>query len=96
MSVEVGNNGRERYAEKVDKVMYGAGFTKVLDKCCDKWELDNVYVRNDLRSSFFGKYEKPRLMNKKFNQYGQEISGTVWKLYINMLYLSNALERLKP
>ena len=96
MSIEVGNNGRKGYGDKVDKVMRGAGYTKVLDKCCDKWELDNIYVRNDFRSSFFGKLKTPRLMHKKFNQYGQEISGTIWQLYLKMLHLSNALEKLKP
>ena len=75
--------------------MLDAGYTKVLDKCCDKWELDNVYVRKDFRSSFFKKDKKPRLMNKKFNQFGKEISGPVWEIYLKMLHLSNELEKLK-
>ena len=91
----MGNNGREGYGDKVDQVMFDAGYTKVLDKCCDKWELDNIYVRNDFRSSFFGKNKKPRLMSKKFNQYGQEISGPMWQLYLKMLHLSNEIEKLK-
>jgi len=76
LSIEVGNNGRENYGEKVDKLMIQAGYTKVLDMCCDKWELDNVYVRNDYRSSLdrWKDDGKPRLIKDKFNQYGKVIS----------------------
>ena len=55
--------------------MVQAGYTKVLNLCCDRFELDNVYVRNDVRSSFFGKDNgRPRLIKEKFDQYGKMIS----------------------
>ena len=65
MSIEVGGNGRERYGDKVDAVMVNAGYTKILNLCCDKWKLDNVYARNDFRSSLFKYDGKPRLMKSK-------------------------------
>ena len=55
--------------------MVQAGYTKVLNLCCDRFELDNVYVRNDVRSSFFSKDNgRPRLIKEKFDQYGKMIS----------------------
>ena len=66
-SIEVVGNGREAYGEKVDKVMLAAGYTKILNLCCDEIKLDNVYVRNDFRSPLFKYDGRPRLMQSKNN-----------------------------
>ena len=49
--------------------MIESGYTKVLDQCCEDMKLDNVYVRNDLRSPLFKHDGKPRLMKDKFIKY---------------------------
>ena len=82
-SIEVGHNGRDKYGEQVDNVMAAAGYTKVLNLCCDKWGLDNIYVRNDFKSSFFKGDGKPRLITDKFNKYGKEMSAWEYGLANN-------------
>ena len=73
MSIEVGDIngvfgiGRDNevfgsHADNITKVMESAGYTKVLDHCCGTNRIDNVYVRNDFRSSVFKYDGKPRLM----------------------------------
>ena len=66
MSIEVGDKngvftiGRDNgvlgsHANNITKVMESARYTKVLDHCCGD-NVDNVYVRNEFRSSVF-KYD---------------------------------------
>ena len=73
MSIEVGDRdgvytlGRDNgvlgsHANNITKVMVSAGYTEVLDHCCGAQPIDNVYVRNDFRSSVFKHDGKPRLM----------------------------------
>ena len=64
--------------------MAAAGYTKVLNLCCDKWELDNIYVRNDFKSSFFKGDGKPRLITDQFNKYGKQMPNSIWKIGYDM------------
>ena len=62
ISIEVGSNGREMYGQKVDKLMFNVGYTKVVNLCCGDHPLDNIYVRNDFRSAIFDGDWKPKIL----------------------------------
>ena len=42
--------------------MANVGYTKVVNLCCAVLPLDNIYVRNDLRSNVFEGDGKPKLL----------------------------------
>ena len=56
--MEVGGNGRG--FKEVDDILKKANYTKVIHMLRGQ---DNIYVRNDLKSSIFGQNKVPRLMS---------------------------------
>ena len=59
LAVEVGGNGRG--FKEVDEILKQANYTKVLHMVSGQ---DNIYVRNDFKSSVFGTNQTPKLMDK--------------------------------
>ena len=57
--MEVGGNGRG--FKEVDEILKQANYTKVLHMVSNQ---DNIYVRNDFKSSVFGPNQTPKLMDK--------------------------------
>ena len=58
LSIEVGEDRRNR--DSVNELMAKAGYTKVVELL---GELDNIYVRNDVRSPRFGADQVPKQLH---------------------------------
>lgn len=75
LSIQVGENGRDPI--ELNKFMLTSGYTLVIEMLRN---LDNIYVRNDLRSPIFGHDQKPRLMK---TWYYMDIWGSLFKWPVN-------------